>query len=64
MGIPLGEWSGSNATRELNETIKKFNEATGGQTRRLLFLTWVIAILTALMLIGLGIQIWLALKHN
>ena len=29
-------------------------------TKRMLFLTWVIAFLTAVMLIGLGVQIYLA----
>jgi len=60
--IPLSEWSGSGATRELHETIKAFNEASAKQTRQLLILTWVIAVLTTTMTIGLGIQIWLAIK--
>ncbi len=59
-GIPLSEWSGSGATRELHETTKKFTEATSTQTRQLLILTWVIAVLTAVMAVGVGVQIHLA----
>jgi hypothetical protein len=60
--IPLSEWSGSGATRELHESIKAFNTASARQTRQLLILTWVIVVLTAVMVIGLGVQIWLANK--
>ena len=59
-GIPLGEWSGSDATKELTETLKTFNESSGKQTRQLIILTWVIAILTFFMLIGLIIQVYMA----
>jgi hypothetical protein len=59
-GIPLSEWSGSGATRELLETIERFNVETAKQTRQLLILTWVIAVLTAVMVIGLFVQIYLA----
>lgn len=62
MNVPLSEWSGSGATRELHETIKQFNDATTKQTRQMLILTWVIAILTAIMAIGVGVQIYLAWK--
>jgi hypothetical protein len=60
MGIPLGQWSGSDATKELHDTIKEFNEASTRQTRHLTILTCAIVILTILMLIGLGVQIYLA----
>jgi len=60
MAIPLGQWSGSDATKELHDTIKEFNEASTRQTRHLIILTWAIVILTILMLIGLGVQIYLA----
>jgi len=61
-GIPLSEWSGSGATKQLEETIKKFNEETSRQTRQLLILTWVIAILTFVMTVGVGLQIYLAIS--
>ena len=53
-------WSGAGATRELHETIKRFDEAATRQTSRLIGLTWVIAALTLAMFLGLVAQIWLA----
>jgi hypothetical protein len=32
-GIPLSEFSGSGATRELHETIERFDDATSRQTK-------------------------------
>jgi hypothetical protein len=61
-GIPLGEWSGSDAIRELHESIKEFNRKTTKQTTQLVILTWVLAVLTFLMLVGLGFQIYLAVR--
>ncbi len=61
-GIPLGEWSGSAATKELHETIKTYQEESSRQTTQMIRLTWVIAGLTFVMLIGLGAQIYLALS--
>jgi hypothetical protein len=60
MGIPIGQWSGSDAVHELHETIKQFNEASSKQTKHLIILTWAIVVLTIMMLIGLGVQIYLA----
>jgi hypothetical protein len=60
MGIPIGQWSGSDAVNELHETIKQFNEASSRQTKHLIVLTWAIVVLTIMMLIGLGVQIYLA----
>jgi hypothetical protein len=62
--IPLGQWSGSDATKELTETLKKFNESNEKQTRQLVILTWVIAILTFFMLIGLIVQICMAINNK
>jgi uncharacterized membrane protein len=61
-GIPLSEWSGSGATRELHESIREFNQQTARQTRQLIVLTWVIAVLTAIMTLGVAVQIVLAFK--
>jgi len=49
----------SNIT-SLNNSITKFNTEASKQTDKLIYLTCVIVGLTLLMLIGLGIQIWLA----
>ncbi len=61
-GIPLGEWSGSDATDRLRQTIQEFNDASLQQAGRLMLLTWVIAILTFVMTVGIGVQIWLAVR--
>jgi hypothetical protein len=62
MGIPLGQWSGSNATRELHETIKAFVDASNQQAETMKRLTWAIVGLTVLMLIGLVVQILIELQ--
>jgi len=61
-GIPLGEWSGSDAVNALHETIKEFDRTSSRQTTAILRLTWTIAFLTLVMTIGLGVQIYLALR--
>ena len=63
-GIPIGQWSGSDTTKELTQTIKKFNESSTKQTRQIVILTWVITILTFLMLIGLVVQISIAFSQQ
>lgn len=60
-GIPLGEWSGSDATRELHATIKEFNEKSGKQTEQIIRLTKVIALLTFVMLLAVIAQIGVAI---
>lgn len=62
--IPLGQWPGSDATNALHSTIAKYQEASRKQTRQMLRLTWAIVILTVAMLLGLFVQIWLALAGN
>jgi hypothetical protein len=57
-GNPIGKWSGSDATRELHETIKTFNAETSRQTRTLIRLTWIIAALTFVMAIEVAWQLW------
>ena len=61
-GIPLSEWSGSGATRELHETIKQFNAAAERQTAQMLALTRQIKWLTWAMLLAAAVQIYLAAK--
>jgi CHASE3 domain sensor protein len=58
--IPLDQWSGSAATRELHETIRAFNDQAAKQTAAIIRLTWILVVLTALMLVGLVVQIVLA----
>lgn len=59
MAIPLGAWSGSDATRELHVTIKEFTRAAEKSARTMNRLTWVMTALTFLMFVGLCVQIWL-----
>ena len=61
-GVPLGQWSGSDATNALHETIKQFNEQSSRQTDQMLKLTRVMAWLTVAMFIGLIVQIAMAWK--
>jgi hypothetical protein len=67
-GIPLGEWSGSDATKALHETISALHETirayqkeSSRQTAQMIRVTWAIAVLTFVMLIAVGAQIYLAL---
>lgn len=57
-GIPLGEWSGSTATRELRKTIEEFNEQSAKQGRTIIRLTWAILVLTGVMATEVSIQLW------
>jgi hypothetical protein len=60
-GIPLGEWSGSNATNQLRETIEKLSQQSERQTRTMVRLTKAIFGLTVLMIVIGSVQIWIAL---
>ncbi|MCL5736950.1 MAG: hypothetical protein M1274_15500 [Actinobacteria bacterium] len=62
-GIPLEEWNGSVATRELHQTIKEFNGSAERQTKKLIRLTWAIAALTFVMLVAVVVQVVLALSE-
>jgi hypothetical protein len=59
--IPLGQWSGSDATKALQDTIEKYQAESSRQTGKMIFLTWVIAALTVVMAIGVGVQIYLTI---
>ena len=61
-GIPLGEWSGSDATRELHETIKQFNEASQRQTKTMIRLSWAMVWLSVAMLVIAGVQVYVAVR--
>lgn len=62
--IPLDEWSGSRATKELQKTIQDFNTKSSKQTNRMLVLTILIAILTFVLVIGLVAQIWTSIRDQ
>ncbi|MFA7314374.1 MAG: hypothetical protein WC025_00380 [Candidatus Magasanikbacteria bacterium] len=46
---------------KLRENIEKFNEQSSKQTNKMIRLTWVIVLLTVVMVFGLGLQIYLAI---
>lgn len=61
-GISLSEWSGSSATRELHETIKRFVETSDRQSSEMIRLTAQLKWLTWAMLLAVVVQIYLALR--
>ena len=62
LNIPLGQWNGSDATRELTETVVKLSEASERQTKTMVRLTWAIAVMTLVMTLGVATQIWITLR--
>jgi hypothetical protein len=44
MNIPLGEWSGSNATKNLERTIERIQKENAAQSRLMLALTAIAAV--------------------
>jgi hypothetical protein len=62
VGIPLEEWSGAGATKELHATIKEFVRSSDQASRRMVQLTWAIVALTVMMLVAVVVQIVIALK--
>lgn len=57
MNIPLDEWSGSKATKELEATIKRIQDENAGQSRVMLVLTFIAAV-AAIIAAGPVIQSW------
>jgi len=60
--IPLGEWSGSTATRELHATIKEFNAAATRQATVMIRLTRWILVLTVVMTTAVVVQIIMTVR--
>lgn len=56
-GIPLGQWSGSDATSALRETIERLSSAADAQTREMVRMTRWIMWLTVVMTVGVAAQI-------
>lgn len=59
-GIPLGQWSGSDAVDALHQSVADFNATAGEQTAVMIRLTRVLVALTVVLVIGLAVQIALA----
>jgi hypothetical protein len=51
-GVPMGIWSGSDATDRLRNTIIELNKATERQTRTIVRLTWALVVLTLVIAIA------------
>lgn len=49
------------SVKKLHETIQTFNERSSKQTEKVIRLTWWVVVLTIAMLVGLAVQIILAL---
>lgn len=62
MNIPLGQWSGSDATDRLREAIEEANRLSSRQARLMIWLTVAILVLTAMMAVTSAVQVWLALR--
>jgi hypothetical protein len=60
-GLPIGEYSGSDATKALHDTIKKYQEESSRQTDKMVKLTVAITWLTVVMLIAVLVQIYLTI---
>ena len=56
-GIPLSEWSGSGATRELHETIKCQIEASNKQSKVISRLTIFMVILAVIQTVATIVQV-------
>ncbi len=62
-GVPLDQWSGAYATKDLHETVRNFVNSSDKASRRMLQLTWAIVFLTAVMLLAVITQIVIAIRQ-
>ena len=61
-GIPLSEWSGSGATHELHETIRKQIDATNKQSETILKLTWATVFLGVVQVLATIVQLIISFR--
>jgi hypothetical protein len=50
-GIPLDDFSGSGATKQLEQTVIESNKITEKQTRAIIRLTWSLNVFTVILVI-------------
>ena len=62
MNIPIGKWSGSDATEKLEKKIVSLSEASEKQTKHIIKLTYAMLLLTLIMTFMVGAQIWIAIQ--
>jgi hypothetical protein len=60
-GIPLGEWNGSNATKDLHKTFFEMHNVNAKESKKMVFLTWAILILAFIILVLTTIMAWPAI---
>jgi hypothetical protein len=60
--IPLGEWSGSDATNKLRAVIEKQHQEAAKQTTVMVRLTWAMFALTFVTVLATIIQVVLAIS--
>jgi hypothetical protein len=60
-GVPLSLWAGSSATDAMHATLQEFSREAARQNATLVRLTWALASLTAVLVVGLVVQIAVAI---
>jgi|APSaa5957512622_1039677.scaffolds.fasta_scaffold590524_1 hypothetical protein len=63
MNLQVGELSGSNATKELQETVIDLSKASKKQTFHIIILTYAMLFLTFVMACIVGVQVWLSITR-
>ena len=61
-GIPIDEFSGAGATKDLHKTLVDFNKQSAKQTDHMLYLTYAMLVLGIASLVASCVQIWLAMQ--
>jgi hypothetical protein len=57
-GTPLGEWNGSNATRDLHKAIVQIHDINAKESKKMVSLTWAILFLTFIIFVLTLIMAW------
>lgn len=61
--VGIGVDLSAKETFELRKSIEEFNKHASKQTQQMLHLTYAIAVLTGIMTVLVGVQIYLAVIH-
>ena len=61
MNLPMEEWNGAYATKELHATLLRLVDESNAQARQMLSLTRAITWLTVVMLVAVCVQIVVAI---
>jgi hypothetical protein len=55
-------WGGADATDRLREVIEKHQQESARQTQVMVWLTWVMMVLTIATVALAGVQVWITLR--